>query len=298
MAEDSDEALLEAARAVLRPIVRRLFARGVRYGRVEAGLRDLFLELAEEELASAGQPATTSAISLLSGINRKAVRRLRSPEGGGKPRASASFRRNQAASLIGVWLAERRATDRRGRPLPIPYQAEQGPSFERFAREVTVDVAPGSLLKDLIRAGAVEQLEDGRVALLTDAYGPSAGEPEKLAMLVEDPAELVETMLHNIFGERELTRLQRKVFFDNIGTDSAKKVRREMARAGERFLRDVARRLGKYDRDRNPRAPGGERRYAGVGVYFFEAPADAKNKKARVKPAKRSGRGHTKEQPK
>ena len=294
MADDSDDALLEAARAVLRPIVRRLFARGIRYGRVEAGLRDLFLELAEQELASAGQAVTTSAISLVSGINRKAVRRLRSPEGGGNPRASASFRRNQAASLIGLWLADRESTDRRGRALPIPYQAEQGPSFERLAREVTVDVAPGSLLKDLVRAGAVELREDGKVVLLADAYGPLASEPEKLAMLAEDPAELVETMLHNIFEGRDLTRLQRKVFFDNLGADASKAVRREMARAGERFLRDVARRLGKYDRDRNPRAPGGERRYAGVGVYFFEAPAADKVKSA--KPAKRGARGQRKEQ--
>jgi hypothetical protein len=30
----------------------------------------------------------------------------------------------------------------------------------------------------------------------------------------------------------------------------------------------------KYDRDRNLRSPGGARYYAGVGVYFFESPAD------------------------
>src|SRR5690348_3716420 len=103
---------------MLRPLVRRLFARGVRYGRVESALRDLFIELAEEELEKAGQEATTSAVSLLSGINRKAIRRLRTPGAGGTPRASASFRRNQAASLIGLWLADRRATDSRGRPVP------------------------------------------------------------------------------------------------------------------------------------------------------------------------------------
>jgi len=290
MPRDSDEALLEAARAVLRPIVRRLFERGVRYGRVEAGLRDLFLQLAEEELEAAGQPATTSAVSLLSGINRKAVRRLRSPEKAAKPRGSASFRRNEAASLIGLWLSDRRTTDKRGRAISIPYQARSGPSFERLAREVTVDVAPGSLLKDLVRAGAVELRDDGRVALLADAYGPSAGAPEKLAMLAEDPAELVETMLYNIFEREDPKRLQRKVFFDNVGADASKAVRREMARAGERFLRDVARRLAKYDRDRNPRALGGERRYAGVGVYFFEAPAAEK--------AKPRGRTRNKEQPK
>lgn len=275
MADDAKEALLRAVRAILRPLVRRLFAHGIRYGRVEASLRKLFVEMAEAELTAAAQPITVSAVSLVSGINRKAVRRLRSSAPSGDLRTSASFSRTQAASLIGLWLADPRATDGRGQPLPVPYQADHGPSFERLAREVTVDVAPGSLLKDLVRAGAVERRDDGSVALVVDSYGPAAGQPEKLEMLAEDPAELIETMLHNIFSEREAARLQRKVFFDNIGADAANAARREMARAGGRFLREVAQRLGKYDRDRNPRAPGGERRYAGVGIYYFEVPGGA-----------------------
>jgi hypothetical protein len=48
-------------------------------------------------------------------------------------------------------------------------------------------------------------------------------------------------------------------------------VRAAMRREGERFLRRVNRLLAAHDRDRNPRAAGGERYYAGIGVYFFEA---------------------------
>jgi hypothetical protein len=190
-------------------------------------------------------------------------------------------------------MADRLTTDGRGRPAAIPYQAEHGPSFESLAREVTVDVAPGSLLKDLVRAGAVEMRQGNRVALVADSYGPTAGRPEKLEMLAEDPAELVETMLHNIFSERADPLLQRKVFFDNIGADASKAARKEIRRAGERFLKDVARRLAKYDRDRNPRAPGGERRYAGVGVYYFEAPKDgAGGARDPAKPVRKAKKSH------
>src|ERR1041385_2198170 len=88
VAED-DESLLRAVGAILRPLVRRLFARGVRYGRGEARLRELFVEPGEEELRRAGQSPTASAVSLLAGINRKAVRRMRSSEPGRTVRASA-----------------------------------------------------------------------------------------------------------------------------------------------------------------------------------------------------------------
>jgi hypothetical protein len=30
--------------------------------------------------------------------------------------------------------------------------------------------------------------------------------------------------------------------------------------------------LSRYDRDRNPHAPGGDRRYAALGIYFLESP--------------------------
>ena len=271
---DADASLLRAVAAVLRPLVRRLFAQGIRHGRVEAHLRELFVEVAEEELRRAGQQPTASAVSVLAGINRKALRRMRASEPQRRVRASASLHRNLAASLIGLWLADEKTTDRKGRPIPLPYQASRGPSFESLARAVTSDVAPGSLLKDLIRTGAVRMTDDEHVVLLAETYGPTAGQPEKLDMLAEDPAELLDTMLHNIFADGGETLLQRKVFFDNIGSDGTKAARREMRRAGERFLKDVARRLAKYDRDRNPRAPSGERRYAGVGVYYFEAPTE------------------------
>jgi hypothetical protein len=270
--DDADVSLLRAVAAVLRPLVRRLFAQGIRYGRVEARLRELFVEIAEEELRKVGQAPTASAVSLLAGINRKALRRMRSNEPTRGIRASASFHRNAAASLIGLWLADETTTDRQGRPIALPYQAGRGPSFESLARTVTSDVAPGSLLKDLVRSGAVRTTEDEHVVLLADSYGPTAGQPEKLEMLAEDPVELLDTMLHNIFAAGDERLLQRKVFFDNIGSHGAAAARRDMRRAGERFLKEVARRLAKYDRDRNPRAPSGERRYAGVGVYYFESP--------------------------
>ena len=50
--------------------------------------------------------------------------------------------------------------------------------------------------------------------------------------------------------------------------------RAEARRAGEKFLRTMNALLARYDRDRNPKAPGGGRRGAGVGVYFFETAPD------------------------
>ena len=261
---------MHAAAATLRPLVKRLLVSGVPFGVLESRLRELFVEVATRELAIPGRPQTDSRIALVTGLNRKEVRRLRA----GHPTATApaSFSRNQAASLVSRWMADRHATDASGRPRAIPYQADRGPSFVKLSRALTADLPPRAILDELVRSGAVELREGNLVALRSDAYVPQSGRPEKLAMLAEDPAELVETMLGNIFGDAENALLQRKVAYDNLGGDGLERVRALMRREGERFLRRVDRLLARHDRDRNPRAAGGERRYAGVGVYYFETP--------------------------
>jgi hypothetical protein len=263
------ERLIWAAVNTLQPLVKRLLAHGVPFGRLETQLRELFVAVAEAEFALPGRRQTDSRVSLLTGINRKEVRRIRAAERG--VAAPSSFSMNHATSLISRWLTDPQTADRAGRPRPLPYQARRGPSFMKLARKVTADLAPRVLLDELLRTGAAE-LRDGDVVVLTSgAYVAPAQSPENLQILGEDPRELIETILRNVFAENGELLLQRKVYYDNLGSDAAKQIRAEVRREGEGFLRKVNRLLARYDRDRNPRAPGGDRHYAGVGVYCFEA---------------------------
>lgn len=277
MRYDGDEDMIEgvtnnltwAAARILRPLVKRLLALGVPFGHLEARLRELFVEVAEMEFALAGRRQTDSRIALLTGINRKEVRRIRAADRDGGPR---SFTMNHTAALISRWLTDAQTAERSGRPRPLPYQAERGPSFMKLARKVTADLAPRVLLDELVRSGAVELRGDNLVVLKGDAYVPKLETTEKLQILAEDPPELIETILHNTLAQSAELLLQRKVYYDNLGSDGAQRVRAEMRREGERFLRRVNRLLARHDRDRNPKAAGGERYYAGIGVYFFETP--------------------------
>jgi hypothetical protein len=274
---DVREGLVDALAKLVRPVVKRLLAMGVPFGHVEARLRELFVEVAATDLALPGRAQTDSRIALVTGINRKEVRRIRS--GDKETSAPKSFSMNRVTGLISRWMTDSQTTDRRGRPRPLPYQADHGPSFMKLARKVTEDLAPGILLDELVRSGAAELREGNTVVLHGDTYVPKIESSETLLILAEDPAELVETILRNILSESRERLLQRKVYYDNLGSDAAKEVRAEMRREGERFVRRVNRLLSKYDRDRNPKAPGGSRYYAGIGVYFFEEPEESKKPK-------------------
>ena len=284
MAHPTD-ALIEAAAEALRPFAKRLLAMGVPFGTVERRLRALFIEVAQLDFALGDRRATDSRISLLTGINRKEVRRWRS----GRANDVAPAGLGQVASLISRWTTDPRTTDAAGRPRPLPYQAGRGPSFMRLARAVTSDLAPGVLLEHLVTSGAAE-LRDGVVTLGARALVARAGSTEALQILAEDPAEMIETMLQNVLAERATPLLQRKVAFDNLGGDAAERIRGELRREGERFLARMERVLARYDRDRNPKAPGGEPHYAGVGVYCFEHPPASTPPPAPIRPRARRKR--------
>lgn len=284
------ERLVAAAVQALHPVVRRLLAAGVPFGQLEGRLRQLFVEVADAELGLPGRRQTDSRVSLLTGINRKEVRRLRAAERG-RP-GPRSFGMNHATSLISRWTTDPRTSDRRGRPRPLPYRAARGPSFMKLARAVTADLAPRVLLDELLRSGSAELRDGETVVLRASAYVARREPGEALRILAEDPPELIATILRNIFSEGGELLLQRKVYFDNLGSDAAARIRAEMRREGEQFLQRINRLLAAYDRDRNPRAPGGARHYAGVGVYYFEAepPAAVASAPAPKRPRRRPGR--------
>lgn len=283
---ETSRALLRASVSTLAPLVRRMISAGVRFGELERELRACFVRVAEEEeFRIPGKEQTHSRVSLLTGINRPEVRRIRSSEASHS--APKSFTRDVATELVNRWRT--RHADRSGRPRPLPYRAKRGPSFSALARSVTNDLRPRILLEGLIASGVAELRDGGLVALRREAYVPTNDAPAKLAMLAEDPPELVATMLHNVFGAGP-PRLQRKVAYDHLGADAADAIRAEVRRRGERFLRQVNRWLARFDRDLDPRAPGGERFYAGIGVYYFEEPRKPTQARSARRPKSRRQR--------
>jgi hypothetical protein len=282
---EPEEALIRASLAALRPFVRRLLHRGVAFGQLEKRMRELFVEVAETDMAGANGRQTDSRIAVLTGLNRKEVRRIRREDG--KP-APATFSRNLASSLVSRWMTDPAAISSTGRPLSIPYDADRGPSFVRFAEAVTHDLGPRALLQVLIDSGAAETRKGDKVALLRAAYIPERGRPEGLAMLADDPPELIETMLVNVIDENVERRLQQKLAFDNLGSEGVAKLRVKLRREAERFLEKANEAFLRLDRDRTPDAPGGARTYAGIGVYYFESMFDSDAAVETQKPGRRT----------
>lgn len=68
---------MAALRRVLRPLVRLMMARGITYPHLSDLLKGLFVEVAERDFRLDDKLPTDSRVSLVSGVHRKDVSRLR-----------------------------------------------------------------------------------------------------------------------------------------------------------------------------------------------------------------------------
>jgi hypothetical protein len=282
------ETYRRSLRSLLRPVVRDLLARGIPYPSLDEMVRELFVETAAHDLALPNRRATDSRVSLLTGLHRKEVARLRGRDGEDLPAPESLPSR-----VIGRWMATRGFVDARGRSRTIPYEARRpgAPSFVRLVRELGADVPTRSILDELVRVGAVEIVRGGRLRLRREVDLPPDLET-KFALLGTDPGELFATIAHNI-DHPDAAWLQRKVRYDNLGSDALPELREAAQLVGADFIRTANALLAARDRDRNPGAPGGRHSRAVLGVYYCEAdsePAAPPPARARERATVRSGR--------
>jgi hypothetical protein len=261
------EQFAAAVQRMMRPVVRQLITHGISYPAFSRVVRQLYFDVAEQEFALPFKAQTDSRIALLTGVHRKEIAELRRRKEKASPIPEVED--SLMTHVIGRWMAPPYA-DADGGPQRLPYEAAdpQRGSFGRLVREATTDIPVRSVLDELVRTGAVSLLADGHIVLQREAHVP-ADAAAKLTLLGSDPAELFSTIVHNI-EHPDAPRLQRKVVYDNIGSDALVELQASARRLGETFVRRANALLASRDRDRNPQAPGGQRSRVVLGMYYFE----------------------------
>jgi hypothetical protein len=261
--------LSAAVLRLLRPLVRILLRNGVSYSTFSDFVKWVYVDVAGKEFGIEGRKQSTSRVSVITGLSRKEVMRVRKLP---KPDDSASTERyNRAARVIAAWRRDRNFLDAEGKPAPLP-MAGPGVSFSQLVKRFSGDVPVRATLDELIRVGAVEHLEDGSVSLLTRTYIPESSDADKLHILGTDAAQLISTIDHNLKSDPSGPFFQRKVAYDNLPDEILPLFRKHSAKRAQTFLESLDRWLAQHDRDVTPTVKGTGRNQAGIGIYYFEEP--------------------------
>ena len=262
--------LFAAILRLLRPLVRILLRNGVSYSTFADYAKWVYVDVASsKEFSIKGRKQSTSRISVITGLSRKEVMRVRKLP---KPDDSASAERyNRAARVIAAWRRDKKFLDAKGQPVPLP-MAGSGVSFSELVKRFSGDVPVRATLDELLRVGAVERLEDGRINLLSRTYIPQSSDADKLHILGTDAAHLIATIDHNLISAHEGPFFQRKVAYDNLPDEVLPAFRKHSAKRAQSLLESLDRWLAQRDRDVTPSVKGSGRNKAGIGIYYFEEP--------------------------
>jgi hypothetical protein len=211
--------LTAAVKRLLRPLVKLLLHYSVQYPALTHLLKQTYVEVATA-MPVEGKPQTDSRVSLLTGIHRLDVKRLRNEivSGNEGPPLSVSI----GAQIVARWIAHTEYLDNKGRPLPLHRLASTGGlmSFESLVRSVSKDIRPRVVLDEWLRLGVAEIDNLDRVILVTDAFAPSHGLDEKLFYLGKNVQDHLDACTHNLTHPDAPPLLERSVYYDHLSKDS------------------------------------------------------------------------------
>ena len=262
--------LIAALTVLLRPLVRILLRHGIPCDALLTVARQLYIRVASEEFVLPGKRQTTSRLSILTGLSRKAVRRIMTT--GDVNNQEATDRYNRAARVITGWVRDKEFLDHARQPVALPVDGTDA-SFGSLVRRYSGDIPVRAMLDELLRVGAVRQTKDGRIRLQARFYVPEQSEADKLHILGTDTADLIATIAHNL-TPKAIPRYQRKVMYDNVPVEAVQEFRRLSANRAQLFLEEIDSWLSGWDRDVNPSVQGRGRKRVGMGVYYFEDDVD------------------------
>ena len=272
--------LLATTQRTLWPLVKLLLHRGIGYPVLAEALKSVFVGVAQSEFPLGSKRDTDSRISLLTGIHRRDVRRLRLERV--HPRALSTDAQPAAAGpadavetslpgrVIAVWSGLASYLDERGRPLPLPRLARKGGecSFEALVQSLSKDMRPRALLDEWLRRGVATIDEEDRVHLDLEMVAATRDLDDSAFSVGQNIHDHVAAIAHNLTGE-EPAFPERCVAHGQLTQDSVEELaalaRQESSRAMQAVER-LAIELAARDAG-NPLAQA----RMSFGVYFYSA---------------------------
>ncbi|WP_310446023.1 DUF6502 family protein [Thiobacillus sp.] len=260
--------LTAAVRRLLRPLVKLLLHYSVQYPAFTNLLKQTYVEVATA-MPVDGKPQTDSRVSLLTGIHRLDVKRLRNEivSGNEGPPVSVSL----GAHIVARWTAHAEYLDNKGRPLPLHRLASAGGmlSFESLVRSVSRDIRPRVVLDEWLRLGIAQIDNLDRVILLTDAFIPSHGLDEKLFYLGKNVHDHLDACAHNLTQPDVPPLLERSVYYDHLSKDSTLILSTYARQLSSQVMQAFSQKAMELQERDHPNADARHR--VTYGLYFYQA---------------------------
>lgn len=254
---------------VLAPVVRVMLAHEITLPMAIELLKRVFVEVAERDFKLDQKASTDSRISLITGVHRKDVKRLRElpdVQTNLPPKISLS------SQIVAAWLTAPEWLDTHGQPLPLTRfgSADGKATFEALVASISQDIRPRSVLDEWLRLGVVTINENDEVVLVSNAFVPKDGLKEKLAYYGHNLGDHAAAAADNVLTQNS-PWFERSVHHNGLSEEQIEQLRGRAAELGMQILTSLhtmAEAEHETTAEETGNGAGHSRRFT-CGVYFY-----------------------------
>lgn len=226
--------LIKSVRKTLSALIRILLRHGMAYGDFDKIARQCYVDVAYRDFATKGKKQTVSNVSILTGLNRKEVKKLHEFNEDAVDHNTSKY--NRCVRVIGGWLNDKKYLNEDG--LAKDLDLEGDTSFSMLVKKYSGDMPVVAMEKALINSGNIS-IVNNKVRLLNHAYLPSDDSDEKIEILGSDSSELIETIDHNLGAKKSDLLFQRKASNLSVNVDDIPKIQQLLQKKGQAFLEEI-----------------------------------------------------------
>ncbi|MBF6058242.1 DUF6502 family protein [Thiomicrorhabdus heinhorstiae] len=213
---DIQNSLAKAVRAMLLPLVKLLLHKGIGYPALTELLKQLYVEVAEKDFKLENKRLTDSRISLLTGVHRKEVKRLR--ESVEESATQPEIRAGISAEMMALWFGDPIYLNDDHTPKALPKNGPE-PSFESLVYSVSKDKHPRSILDDWLNQEMVFVDSEDFVHLNSAGFVPRHDEAEKLFFAGKNIGAHLNVVAHNLKAVSD-PQFERAVYYHQLSQQS------------------------------------------------------------------------------
>lgn len=239
MGQNVREHLRLAVRMMLKPLVKLLISQGVSHGDFSDAAKDVYVEVAIRHFERS-KKLNQSRVAILTGLTRKEVKNVIDRSMSAEPHNKNYSRPSR---VLAGWHSDPKYIGPYGVPLEVPYESSgaDGPSFTALVRTYSGDMAPRPMLKELIRVGAVVELENKTYKAVRRDFEAAALSPELVERLGKVGHYFFSTAAANIEKKEQGSgNFDRRVYTEEgLSPESIREFDTYMKRRGQEFLEEV-----------------------------------------------------------
>jgi hypothetical protein len=183
-----------ACRTLLRPVASLMLKLGLTWRQFSAISKAVFVEVASREYGLRGRPTNISRVSILTGIGRKDVKKLR--EARVEDLRERGDKSTGATAVLAGWHQDPDFLDDRGQPrlLSVDSGAQ---SFRHLCERYAGDIPAVAMLKELRRVGAITD-EDAGLRVISRSYVPGNSDPQWVMSAAATFRDLGDNLSYNL----------------------------------------------------------------------------------------------------